>query len=124
MNANSGLGQLQEQVFEIARSVQAPAGTATALVMLINEAYALGCDDAGGNLAAAVNAVLDDPEACPAGTDTELIRRFRRLADRPQRVTRKITFRGTPDELAALLRTFAEHGVDAEITGGPQEALP
>jgi hypothetical protein len=78
------LGQLQEQASRIAWSAQAPAGAATALVMLLNEAYALGCADAWGNLAAAVNAVLDDPEACPAGTDTALIRRLRALAARPQ----------------------------------------
>ena len=83
-NENPSLGQLQEQAFEIARELRAPSGTATTLVMLLNEAYALGCDDAGGNLAAAVNAVLDDPEACPAGTDTALIIRLRRLAGRPQ----------------------------------------
>jgi hypothetical protein len=79
MSERMSLKQLQEQAFALSVPGNGPLARD-----IVTAAYALGCADAGGNLAAAVSAVLDDPEACPAGTDTVLIRRLRALAARPQ----------------------------------------
>ena len=51
-------------------------GNARLARQVVLDAYTLGCEDAGGNLAAAVRAVLDDPET---SVDPGVAARLRKL---------------------------------------------